>query len=250
MIGSSNEESVRREVARAWDSYWKSHVGELEGPPMPFIVKALHGAVGVVRGKRVLEAGSGTGALSQTLAHAGARVTLLDFVPRCVRVGLRALGMSGVAGDLFQMPFSSGSFDVVFNHGVMEHFEPASILRGIGEMARVLKPGGKLLVMVPSARGRFYVAGKKSLEREGRWEYGIEYPQPSLAAFGAALGLESLGESWTGVRHQANFLSGWRRKVARLVTRPFSEDSRLGVALFGAYLQVSLWRKPDHGATQ
>lgn len=216
---------------------------------MPFIVKALHHALGDVRGKRVLEAGSGTGALSLTLANAGANVTLLDFVPKCVRVGLRAFGMSGVAGDLFQMPFASGSFDFVFNHGVMEHFEPASVLRGIAEMARVLKPGGRLLVMVPSARGRFYVAGKKMLERAGRWEYGIEYPQPSLLPVGAALGLESLGESWTGVRHQVNFLRGWRWRLARLVTRPFSEDSMLGVALFGAYLQVSLWRKPDRGAT-
>ena len=81
---------------------------------------------------KILEAGSGTGGLSQQLAKAGADVFVLDIVPACLQAARRkgaAPGtLQGVVGDLFHCPFPDGAFDVVFNSGVMEHFEPDDLL--------------------------------------------------------------------------------------------------------------------------
>ncbi len=112
-------------------------------------------------------------------------------------------------------------------------------------MARVVRPGGKLVCIVPSATGRFYTWGKSRLERAGQWRYGRETPQTSLVVPMTAAGLVG-GREWRlGVRWQVRFLTGWRRKFARLLVAPFAETSALGAALWGAYLLVSDWRKPE-----
>ncbi len=235
--------SAPAQVAEVWREYWRAHSHEIGGKPPLWLAQALLDAVQPFAGQRVLEAGSGTGGLSAALAQRGALVTLLDIVPACVKV--RAPGTHGVVGDLFRLPHRDASFDCVFNSGVMEHFEPDAFARGMAEMSRVLKPGGRLLVLVPSERGRFYVAGKRRMEAAGRWEYGKEYPQGSLARYAQPLGLKPVEERVIGVRWQARFLHGWRRRAASLLLAPFSEQSRLGASLFGGYLLLSSWIKPQ-----
>jgi SAM-dependent methyltransferase len=135
---------------------------------------------------------------------------------------------------------------VVFNSGVMEHFEPDDLRRGLIEMARVLKPGGKLICLVPSARGWFYTQGKRRLEQLGQWQFGVEYPQRSLRGYLAGSGLKCLREYQIGARHQIWFVRGRRRRLAKLLMLPFrSERNRIATALFGGYLLTSVWRKPD-----
>lgn len=55
---------------------------------------------------------------------------------------------AGVFADLARLPFASESFDVIFSHYVMEHVgKPRDVF---SEFARVLKPGGKLIILTPS----------------------------------------------------------------------------------------------------
>lgn len=76
---------------------------------------------------------------------------LLDFgggnrlVPdnRYVNLDYAALAQPDVVGDGLSLPFLDNSFDAVFTNGVMEHLSDP--LQGGREIARVLKPGGKLL---------------------------------------------------------------------------------------------------------
>ena len=239
---------TRSQVTEVWQEYWRSHSESLDEPSPQFIADALIRETDPAPGRRILEAGSGTGGLAQQLAQRGAAVTVLDIVPACIRAirqrdpGLGSL--HGAVGDLFHCPFPEGAFDVVFNSGVMEHFEKEEIRRGLLEMARVLRPGGTLVCLVPSSRGRFYVRGKRMQEKAGTWEFGAEYPQRSLRPYLADSGLTLLREYQTGVSYQRGFLRGWRWRVAKLLLSPFNEDSRLGAALFGGYLLVSCWRKP------
>ena len=50
------------------------------------------------------------------------------------------------------LPFPEGSFDGAYNLGVLEHFTEAEILKILGQLHRVLKPEGKVVVFWPHAR--------------------------------------------------------------------------------------------------
>jgi SAM-dependent methyltransferase len=102
----------------------------------------LHAALGpfVADAARVLDVGSADGPSVGWLRGAG-RLTPLDIDPR-------GLGPGGVCGSALQLPFRSGSFDVVAAFDVLEHCEPES--GTLAELTRVLRPGGRLLLSVPA----------------------------------------------------------------------------------------------------
>lgn len=100
-------------------------------------------------GLEVLEVGSGRGVGA---AHVFERfrprsLTGLDLAASATRRATRRYGRPGlsfVAGDAEQLPFSSGSFDAVLNVE-SSHCYP-NPLRFLEEVARVLRPGGHLLI--------------------------------------------------------------------------------------------------------
>lgn len=146
----------------------------------------LRAILGDVRGATILDAGSGTGLNSLALAHRGANVTLLDIAPRALEIARTYYDEQNVSaryveGSIFQMPFSDATFDVVWNTGVIEHFEPAERARAVREMLRVMKPTGTLITINPSAEARVYRFAKEWAERHGRWDVGFELPIATLA---------------------------------------------------------------------
>ena len=103
-------------------------------------------------GIRVLDAGAGTGALSQTVRdeEPTARVTLLDRSAGMLAEA-RGVGRGRVRGDVEALPFPSRTFDLVTAAWVLETLpDPAAATR---EMLRVLGPDGRLLTVF-SARPR------------------------------------------------------------------------------------------------
>jgi SAM-dependent methyltransferase len=106
---------------------------------------------------RVLEAGTGTGRLAVYLARvAPVDVTALDLSPESLALGRRlavsasplAGSVSFVEGDLYELPFQEGRFDVVLSDSVIEHLrDPAAALK---EFHRVLRPGGVVVLSVPN----------------------------------------------------------------------------------------------------
>lgn len=128
------------------------------------------------RGLRVLEVGAGTGRDSVALARAGAEVITLDYAPTSLELIRQASSRAGVevgmvGGDGLALPFADGSFDIVFHQGLLEHFrDPMPMLI---EHARVLRPGGMLLVDVPQ-RYHYYTFGKHLLMAFDKWFAGWE----------------------------------------------------------------------------
>ncbi|MEM3405621.1 MAG: class I SAM-dependent methyltransferase [Candidatus Pacearchaeota archaeon] len=53
-----------------------------------------------------------------------------------------------ILGDIKKMPFKNESFDIVFCHGVVEHFPDSE--KGVRELYRVLKKNGKAMISVPN----------------------------------------------------------------------------------------------------
>jgi demethylmenaquinone methyltransferase/2-methoxy-6-polyprenyl-1,4-benzoquinol methylase len=98
----------------------------------------------VVRpGDEVLDACCGTGDLALEAQRAGGRVTGLDFSERMLeRARRKSDSVSWVRGDMLDLPFPDGSFDAVtVGFGIRN---VADLDAGLGELARVLRPGGRL----------------------------------------------------------------------------------------------------------
>jgi SAM-dependent methyltransferase len=91
--------------------------------------------------KRVLDVGSADGPSVEWLRGDYQHVTL-DMVPKGLVPG------EGVCASALALPFKDGTFDAVGAFDVLEHLEPESL--GIEELARVLGPGGRLLMSVPA----------------------------------------------------------------------------------------------------
>ena len=103
------------------------------------IVDTLREGFGPIAGRRVLDAGCGTGALLHALTLAGARAEGLDSSPEARR-RCRAAGLAIVAGDIFDAGLEAQAYDAVTAVEVIEHVpSPTKFLQRIREL---LKPGG------------------------------------------------------------------------------------------------------------
>jgi demethylmenaquinone methyltransferase/2-methoxy-6-polyprenyl-1,4-benzoquinol methylase len=107
--------------------------------------RAVEQAVLARPGERVLDLAAGTGTSSEPFRDAGADVIPCDFSIGMLREGKRRRGnLPFVAGDAMRLPFADASFDAVtISFGLRNVHDPAA---GLGEMLRVARPGGRLVV--------------------------------------------------------------------------------------------------------
>jgi ubiquinone/menaquinone biosynthesis C-methylase UbiE len=110
-------------------------------------------------GQRVLDLGCGSGAFSCLLARKGATVTAVDLTEAATQLARRTADATGTLfavarADAEALAFRDASFDFVFSWGVLHHTR--NMEAAIGEMARVLKPGGRGLMMVYHRRSVVY----------------------------------------------------------------------------------------------
>jgi ubiquinone/menaquinone biosynthesis C-methylase UbiE len=130
---------------RQSDRYGKSHIladtrdvaAALQGVPVP-------------PGATALDVATGGGHTALYLARLGWRVTAGDIAPRMLENARRLVEEAGLALEtrLFPaeaMPFADGSFNLVTVRVAPHHF--SSPERFVGEVARVLKPGGRFLLI-------------------------------------------------------------------------------------------------------
>jgi SAM-dependent methyltransferase len=99
-------------------------------------------------GLRLLDAGCGTGFNLVTLGRLG-RAFGLDLSTEALRF-CRERGVRAVRGSLLRLPFPDAAFDLVTSFDVIYHDWVPDDRAAVAEMARVLVPGGALLVRVPA----------------------------------------------------------------------------------------------------
>jgi demethylmenaquinone methyltransferase/2-methoxy-6-polyprenyl-1,4-benzoquinol methylase len=94
----------------------------------------------------VLDVAAGTGTSARVFADAGAFVVACDFSQGMLRVGARRVHpqVAFAAGDALRLPFADAAFDAVtISFGLRNLVHPAA---GLGELWRVTRPGGRLVV--------------------------------------------------------------------------------------------------------
>ena len=107
--------------------------------------RAVAQAVDARPGERVLDLAAGTGSSSLPFAAAGAQVVAADFSLGMLRVGKTAHpDLDLLAGDALRLPFADAAFDVVtISFGLRN---VSDVDAALAEMARVTRPGGRLVV--------------------------------------------------------------------------------------------------------
>lgn len=234
--------------AKIWQDALRD--GNVPGPQQEWLETVLD-ELFPLEGKRVLEGGSGSGSISLALAWAGAECTLLDLSSEAIELSQKVFADAGAKarfslGDVRALPFHKDAFDAVYNVGVLEHFQRDHTAHALQEMCRVCRPRGKVLVIVPSARGLLYRWGKWRKERRGKWVYGYERPIWSLKK-AAPAGWRCVREYQIGLVSQCHFLKpAWVRKgMKRLLKWAARADKRrtFPYHLVGGYLLVSVFER-------
>jgi SAM-dependent methyltransferase len=142
-------------------------------------------AVAEARPKLVLDAGCGTGEFAERVQREiPADVQAVDLSPRMVAL-TAARGVRAQPADIQALPFADASFDVVVANWVLHHLE--SVERGVSELARVLRPRGRL-VAGTQGRGHFLNV----------WEFLGDPWQPKLA-FDDVTGVDALAGHFASV---------------------------------------------------
>ena len=150
-------------------------------------------------GGAVLEAGCGGGNQSIGLATAGFDVSLMDFSSAALDYARRNFDHRKLSAQFIRADaFATGSpeYDLVFNAGVLEHYDlddQARLLKAMASRSR-----GFVLALVPNRSCYWYWVWRLGKTVDADWPFGKEVPQSTLADAFARAGLEYLGERHLG----------------------------------------------------
>ena len=113
--------------------------------------QAVQDAAGQVDGARILDAGCGEGYLSRFFADRGAKVTGIDFSAELIEAARNhkltaELPVSFDVGSVDALPYDESTFDLVLCNHVMNDLQDPEL--AIAEFARVLRPDGRVVIMM------------------------------------------------------------------------------------------------------
>ena len=145
-----DSDTSEHQVVPTQDGYdlWSAIYDAADNPLIVLEEPQINRLLGDVRGLRIADLGCGTGRHTLTMARAGAQVTAVDF-----SMGMMAKARGKPGAETVQfirhdlscgLPFASRTFDRVTCCLVLEHI--ADLDRIIGEMARICRPEGRILL--------------------------------------------------------------------------------------------------------
>jgi len=195
---------LKRALARVL--FWRKHA----------FLSGLSYLEGMAPG-RLVEVGCGNGRFLGQATAAGWHAVGIDFDPGAVAAARRIPGVEARVGDLRGAEFEDGEFDAVLMNNVIEHLPlPADAL---AECRRILKPGGRLVLVTPSIRS----VGYKQYGQDWR---GLEVPR-HLFLYSPAT-LAALAKAAAFARVAVFSSAGGETGVQMLLTSQTLRDKRLG----------------------
>ena len=175
------------------------------------------------RGRRVLEVGCGQGGMAALWAERGAQLTAVDLNPDAIAATRERFSQRGLPGEIRQvdartLPFEDGSFDYAYSWGVLHH--SPDLARSVGELMRVVRPGGEFGVMLYNRHSLLY------------W-YQILYLEGLLHAEGTFLSRLQLASRYTDGDRQEGNPHTWPVTVPEMRELFGQYSSRLDVRVLG-----------------
>ena len=137
-----------------YDAYWQQQGDQFDRRRQSLLTRHIQA------GDRVLQVDCGPGVLAARLLELGAHVVATDLSAEAVgRAQARGVNATQVNLDRQPLPFAGASFDAVVSDSQIEH--RVDYQRYLDECARVLRPGGRLVLCVPNTahwRVRWWLA--------------------------------------------------------------------------------------------
>ena len=168
--------------AADWDAIRSLHVAEAE------VEQAIVGLLEAAPVGRLVDIGTGTGRMIELLGHAAETVVGIDRSPemlRLARVKIAGAGLAGAElrqGDMYALPLGDAAADTIILHQVLHYAQaPAA---AIAEAARLLAPGGRLLVVD-------FAAHERDDLRQSDAHVRLGFDDAQIGGWFAAAGLEA-----------------------------------------------------------
>jgi SAM-dependent methyltransferase len=178
---TDGEVAAARRYDTWFDGRWGSFAWRVEAA-------ALLRALGPLAGRTVVEVGCGTGRLAALLADRGAVVVGVDADPAMLAVAATRAPRRLLCADAGRLPLSDAGVDAAVAVATLEFTaDPALVL---AEMARVTRPGGRLVVAVLNPHSLWGLAGR--VRHRAPYRDGCFLPRDRLLALGRRHGRSSL----------------------------------------------------------
>lgn len=133
------------QLAKTYDEVYRKRPVKRADPHYRWILRLLRPK----RGSRLADIACGAGFLLQEAGRDGVLCSGVDLSPEAVKLAKQNAPSAEVTlGDGERLPWPDSSFDTVTCLGSLEHYLHPD--RGIREMARVIRPGGTVCIMLPN----------------------------------------------------------------------------------------------------
>ncbi|MEW6684022.1 MAG: class I SAM-dependent methyltransferase [Nitrospirota bacterium] len=131
----------------------------------PMVARFLRSVKG--RGGRALDIGCGEGRHSAAFAQSGFLTVGVDLEPKALARARAALngaadGPTFLQANVFALPFSAGTFDVVVDYGCLHHIRRPDTRRYLDQVVPLLKPGGYYLLSCFSTKFKHHAGERRT----------------------------------------------------------------------------------------
>ncbi len=168
----------------------------------------------IQKNTKIIEVGceaAGTAALLNQEAD----IYLLDYNEHIINIVEQAwqqkkLNAHFVCADMYNMPFEDGYFDVIYNGGVIEHYDKNERNRIFKEYAKKLKTGGYMVIAYPNHHSLPYKVAYTIRTLTNRWPFPKELKIYDLKESIQGLDLEFVSRTVLAKKTVFNWLSFWK----------------------------------------
>lgn len=208
---------------RARQALW----ADVEGENAPVVLERVLRSLAPLGD--VVEVGGGQGELAERMqSEFGGRVSFVDQSERMVELARERGVEDAQVGDVQDLPFADASFDVAVAAWMLYHV--ADLERGLAELARVLRPGGKLIAVTVSLRHLEELRALIGVDSVVEGLFNSETGEASLLRHFS--GVERHDTEITAVVRDRAVLDGYRTSLS-YETRPVPEDVPLPFRVSG-----------------